>query len=39
MQSSAIWNGRSGAAYSFVTQPLDGPLDDRAGILHLCQTE
>ena len=32
MQSPAIWNGRSGAAYSFVPLPLDGPLDDRAGI-------
>jgi hypothetical protein len=32
MQSSAIWSGRSGAAYSFIPLPLDGPLDDRGGV-------
>ena len=32
MLNSVIWYGRSGTAYSFVVHPLDGPLDDRAGI-------
>jgi hypothetical protein len=32
MKSSATWTGRSGIAYSFISQPLDGPLDDRGGV-------
>ena len=32
MLNSAIWNGRSGNAYTFKAHPLDGPLDDQRGI-------